>query len=150
MKIFPNFSSNFFVCFTFSSLIHLTNFCLLFWLNEKFYYFYVAFSSLATGFPGGSAVKNPSAIQERRPRSLGWEDPLEKEMATHSSVFAWRIPWTEKPGGLLFLGLQKSWMWLSHKTTWSPLTLDPGSCLPSNGRPCHICHYNWSWWLPPA
>jgi len=62
------------------------------------------------GFPGGSAVKNPPAIQERRVQSLGWEDPLEKEMATHSSIFAWRIPWIEKPGGLQSLGLQKSWI----------------------------------------
>ena len=38
---------------------------------------------------------------------MGWEDPLEKEMATHSSILAWRIPWTEEPGGLQFLGLQR-------------------------------------------
>ena len=40
--------------------------------------------------------------------SLGWEDPLEKEMATHLSILAWRIPWTEEPGGLQSMGLQKS------------------------------------------
>ena len=40
------------------------------------------------------------AMQETWVRSLGWEDPLEKEMATHSSILAWRIPWTEEPGGL--------------------------------------------------
>ena len=40
-------------------------------------------------------------------RSLGWEDPLEKEMATHSSILAWRIPWTEEPGGLHSMGLQR-------------------------------------------
>ena len=45
-------------------------------------------------------VKNLSAVQETWVRSLGQEDPLEKEMAAHSSVFAWRIPWTEEPGGL--------------------------------------------------
>ena len=39
-------------------------------------------------------------MQETRVQSLGWEDPLEKEMATHSSILAWRIPWTEEPGGL--------------------------------------------------
>ena len=44
-------------------------------------------------------VKNLPAMQESQVRSLGWEDPLEKEMATHSSIFAWRIPWTEEPGG---------------------------------------------------
>ena len=56
------------------------------------------------GFPGGSDGKNPSAMQETRVLSLGLEDPLEKEMATHSSICAWRIPWTEEPDGLLFLG----------------------------------------------
>ena len=46
------------------------------------------------------AVKNLPAIQDTQIRSLDWEDPLEKEMATHSSFLAWRIPWTEEPGGL--------------------------------------------------
>ena len=45
-------------------------------------------------------VKNPPAMQEMKVQSLGWEDPLEKEMATHSSILALRIPWTEEPGGL--------------------------------------------------
>ena len=45
-------------------------------------------------------VKNLSAMQETPVQSLGWEDPLEKEMATHSSILAWEIPWTEEPGGL--------------------------------------------------
>ena len=44
-------------------------------------------------------VKNLPAVQETQVRSLGWEDPLEKEMATHSSILAWRMPWTEEPGG---------------------------------------------------
>ena len=52
------------------------------------------------GFPGGSAVKNLPAMQETRVQSLGWEDPLEEGMPTHSSVLAWRIPWAEKPDGL--------------------------------------------------
>ena len=42
-------------------------------------------------------------------RSLNWEDLLEKEMATHPSILAWKIPWTEEPGGLQFMGSQKSW-----------------------------------------
>ena len=46
-------------------------------------------------------VKNPPAVQETWVRSLGWEDPLEEGMATHSNILAWRIPWTEQPGGLL-------------------------------------------------
>ena len=44
-------------------------------------------------------VKNQPAMQETQARSLGWEDPLEEEMSTHSSILAWRIPWTEEPGG---------------------------------------------------
>ena len=46
------------------------------------------------------AVENPTAMQETQVQSLGWEDSLEKGMATHSSILAWRIPWTEEPGGL--------------------------------------------------
>ena len=49
-------------------------------------------------FPGGSAAKNSPAKQEKQVRFLGWEGPLKKEMATHSRVFAWEIPWTEEPG----------------------------------------------------
>ena len=52
-------------------------------------------------------VKNLPAMQETQVQSLGWEDPLEKEMATHSSILAWRIPWTEKPGGLQSMELQR-------------------------------------------
>ena len=52
-------------------------------------------------------VKNLSAMQETWVQSLGWEDPLEKEMATHSSIPAWRVPWTEEPGGLQSMGLQR-------------------------------------------
>ena len=53
-------------------------------------------------------VKNWPAMQETRVQFLGWEDPLEKEMATHSSILAWRIPWTEEPGGLQSMGSQES------------------------------------------
>ena len=52
-------------------------------------------------------VKNLPAVQETCIQSLGWEDPLEKGMATHSSILVWRIPWTEDPGGLQSMGLQK-------------------------------------------
>ena len=58
----------------------------------------------------GSAVKNPPAmqeLQETRVRSLGREDPLEEEIATHSSILAWEIPRTEEPGGLQFMGSQR-------------------------------------------
>ena len=56
------------------------------------------------GFPGGLVVKNLPAIQETRVRTLGQEDPLEKEMATHSSILAGKIPWTEEPGELWSTG----------------------------------------------
>ena len=52
-------------------------------------------------------VKNLPAMQETWVQSLGWEDPLEKGKATHSSILAWRIPWTEKPGRLQSMGLQR-------------------------------------------
>ena len=52
-------------------------------------------------------VKNLPAMQETQVRSLDWEDLLEKEMATHSSILAWKITWTEKPGGLQYTGSQK-------------------------------------------
>ena len=52
-------------------------------------------------------VKNLPAVQETRLQSLGWEDPLEKEMASHSSVLAWRMPRTEEPGGLQSVGSQR-------------------------------------------
>ena len=51
-------------------------------------------------------VKRLSAMQETQIRSLGWEDPLEKEMAAHSSILAWKIPWTVEPGRLQSMGLQ--------------------------------------------
>ena len=53
-------------------------------------------------------VKNLSAMQEIQVCFVGWEDPLEKEMATHFSILAWRIPRTEEPGRLLFMGSQES------------------------------------------
>ena len=52
-------------------------------------------------------VKNLPAMQETLVRFLGQEDPLEKGVATHSSILAWRIPWTEEPGGLQFMELQR-------------------------------------------
>ena len=61
------------------------------------------------GFPGGSDSQDYlPAVQEAWVRSLGWEDPLEKKMATHSSIFAWGIPWTEEPGGLQSKESQRS------------------------------------------
>ena len=51
-------------------------------------------------------VKNPPAMEETQVLSWGWEDPLEKEMAIHSNILAWKIPWTEEPGRLQSMGLQ--------------------------------------------
>ena len=59
-------------------------------------------------------VKKLPAMPETRVQFLGWEDPLEKEMATHSSILAWRIPRTWEPGGLYSMGLQKSWTQFSN------------------------------------
>ena len=55
-------------------------------------------------------VKNLPAMQETWVRSLGQGDPLEKEMATHSSILTWKIPWTEEPGGLQSMGSQRVWL----------------------------------------
>ena len=59
------------------------------------------------GFPGGPVVKNLPAIQETQVQSQGQEDPPEKEMTTHSSILAWRTPWTEEPDGLQSMGPQR-------------------------------------------
>ena len=56
---------------------------------------------------GARTIKNLPAMWETWVQSLGQEDVLEKGMATHSSILAWRIPWTEEPGGLQFMGLQR-------------------------------------------
>ena len=71
------------------------------------------------GFPGGTVVvENPpiqNKMQETQVRSLGQKDPLEQEMATHSSMLGWKIPWTEESGGQQSMGLQ-SWTRLSTHT----------------------------------
>ena len=73
--------------------------------------------------PGGQTVKNLTAMQETWVRSLGREDALEKGMATHSSILAWRIPWTEEPGELLFMRSQR----VRHD--WALDTFTSLSCL---------------------
>ena len=69
------------------------------------------------GFPGSTSGKEPTRQCKRHKmqvQSLGWEDPLEKEMATHSNTHAWEVPWTEGPGGLQSVGLvARSWPQLS-------------------------------------
>ena len=64
-------------------------------------------NSAFSGFPGGSDI-NPPTVQETWVLSLDQEDPLEKEMATHSSILAWRIPWPEEPGRLQPVGLERA------------------------------------------
>ena len=59
------------------------------------------------GFPRGSVVKNLPAMRETWVQSMSWEDPLEEEMATHSILLAWKISWTEEPGGLQSMGSQR-------------------------------------------
>ena len=82
--------------------------------------------SRSTGFPRGSVAKNPPAKQETRIQSLGWEDPLEEEMATHSSTLAWEIPRTEEPGGLQSMGSQRVRhdLWLKNKTLSTDSTIE--------------------------
>ena len=98
-------------------------------LSQK--YFLIAFTDitilnmvhiLALGiiknFPVDQRVKNLPAMQETRVQFLGPEDPLEKGMAIHSSILAWRIPWTEEPGGLQSMGLQRvghDWATNTHR-----------------------------------
>ena len=62
---------------------------------------------LLLSFSLAQMLKNPPAIQETWVRSLGWEDPLEKGTATHSSILTWRNAWTEEPGRLQSMGLQR-------------------------------------------
>ena len=70
--------------------------------------------SASTGVPGGSVVKKPSAMQEMWVQSLSREDGY---IPTHSSILTWEMAWTEKPGGLQSMGLQKSQVQLSNQTT---------------------------------
>ena len=79
-------------------------------------------------------VKNLPAVQEMEVWSLGWGDPLKKEMATHSSILAWENVWTDEPGGLQSMGLQKSRTWLSKlNRTIVIICFDLGS-IPALGR----------------
>ena len=85
------------------------NSCPLHWLTDSYPLYH---QGSPKGFKVCSShlaqrIKHLPAMQETRVRSLGWEDPLEKEMATHSSILAWRIPWTEEPGGLQSTGSQR-------------------------------------------
>ena len=79
-------------------------------------------------FPGGSMVKNPAAKQETQVWSLNQEHPLEKEMATHSSILVWEIPWTEEPGGLQCMGSRRiGHDWAHTHAFYSGATQEPGN-----------------------
>ena len=78
------------------------------------------------GFPSHSVVKNCLPMQETWVWSLGWEDPLERERATHSSFLAWEITWTEEPGRLQYMELQKSWAsWATTQQQGNEITVKP-------------------------
>ena len=71
------------------------------------YTLFISSYSLLRASLMAQTIKNLPAVQETQVRSLGWEDPLEKGMATYSSIIAWGIPWTEELDGLLSMGLQR-------------------------------------------
>ena len=79
------------------------------WVHSK--HFIVKSSTLFSSASVANSIniypKRLPAMRETWVQSLGWEDPLEKEMETHSSILAWKIPWTEEPGGLQSMGLQR-------------------------------------------
>ena len=89
------------------------------------------FGKWLQGFPNSSAIKNPLAVQETQENR---EDPLEKGMATHYSILAWRIPWTEEPGGLQSMRLQRVWrdlttLWMAEQRNSKMMQLIAvGSC----------------------
>ena len=91
--------------------------------------------------PSDSMVKNPPAMQEMWVRSLGGEDPLEEGMATHSSILAWRIPWTQEPGWLQSIGSQRGGHDRVSEHTQEEGELpvpNPSSLLPDPDHQCRI------------
>ena len=93
---------------------HFSKLSTSFHFGQSNIYFRKQCPTHAIGFSGDSVVKNPTANTGDVSQSLGREDPLEEEMATHSNFLAWRISWTEEPGGLQSTGLQKSRTQLSN------------------------------------
>ena len=83
--------------------------------------------------PVAQKVKNLPAMEETQVRSLGWEDPLKKGMTSHSSILAWRIPWTKEPGGLHSMGSQRV------KHDWVPNTHT------HTHTHTHFWYYLWCW-----
>ena len=89
---------------------------------------------IVLGFRNGSRVKNSPAIQETLVWSLGGEDPLEEEMATHSCILAWRIPWTEEPGGLHTVHR------VTDRQTWWYYEQSRGDLKDTEGYMWILCH----------
>ena len=81
-------------------------------------------------------VKNLPAMQENWVQSLGWEDPLEKGKATHSSILTWRIPWTEEPGGLESMGPQR----IGHNRASNHARAHTHTHTHTHGCPIQLCH----------
>ena len=111
------------------------------------------YGSLGPQFPTQASlmaqrVKNLPAVQETQVWFLGWEDPLEKGVATHSSILAWRIPLTKEPGGLQFIGSQRvrrNWATNTCLTKSTPIINGVTS---SQDGPTskHLTHGNFEWW----
>ena len=105
------------------------------WISLNYYL------ELRKGFPGGSVVKNLPAMQETQEmwvQFLGWKESLEEEMAKHSSVLAWRIPWTEEPGGLQSIELQRVGYNWSDWTRWHRAEKISWKLFISSPIPAHI------------
>ena len=93
----------------------------------------------------GSDHKEPACNAGSRVWSLGWEDPLEKGMATHSSILAWRIPWTEETGGLQFMRVTKSWTQQNDSNLYiHPPLLDLPHTTPISHLPGHHRAPSWA------
>ena len=98
-------------CISLTKQIVLKSVCFL-WLPQEWWALFIQECLLNT--PEALAVKNLPAVPETWVRSLGWEDPLEERMATHSSILAWEIEWTEEPGGATVHGVRHNWATNTH------------------------------------
>ena len=117
--------ANLLVCLAFDVKVRLLS------ISHGWQLFYKADLKEWVWFPGSSVVKNLPTMQETWVWSLGRKDLLEKEMATHSSILAWKILWAEEPGGLQCIGLQRvrhDWVTNIHSDISSP-ALQPLACL---------------------
>ena len=89
--------------------------------------------------PGDSVARNPPAVQEPQEMgvpSLGQEDPLEEDVATHSNILAWRTPWTERPGKLCSIGSQRTWLKQFRIHAWICFSQHPNVPLPPCSFTC--------------